>query len=94
MGAIQIVTIGAIALAIFITWLKRLTRRGTFWRGGVVAVIVKFHYLLGVGALLDRFREARPNHVMLEHPSAQACVVPDLGNDDPRPAWGRVRVLP
>lgn len=37
MGPVQAVMIGAILLAVFITWLKRRTGRGTFWRGGIVS---------------------------------------------------------
>lgn len=36
-GVLQGVTIAAVLLAVFITWLKRKTGRGTFWRGGVVS---------------------------------------------------------
>jgi len=35
--ALQLTAIGAALLAVFITWLKRATGRGTFWRGGVLS---------------------------------------------------------
>lgn len=37
LGILQAVLIGAILLAVLITWLKQRTGRGTFWRGGVVS---------------------------------------------------------
>jgi len=37
LGAVQAVLIGAILMGVLITWLKMRTRRGTFWRGGVVS---------------------------------------------------------
>ena len=36
-GVMQIVIVGSIGLAVFITWVKHITRRGTFWRGGVIS---------------------------------------------------------
>jgi len=36
-GVLQAVLIGAILLAVSITWLKRRSGRGTFWRGGIVS---------------------------------------------------------
>jgi diacylglycerol kinase (ATP) len=36
-GVLQAVVIGTILLAVSITWLKRATGRGTFWRGGIVS---------------------------------------------------------
>jgi diacylglycerol kinase (ATP) len=36
-GVLQIVVLGSLCLAIFITWAKHITRRGTFWRGGVIS---------------------------------------------------------
>ena len=36
-GVLQATLIGAILLAVSITWLKRRTGRGSFWRGGIVS---------------------------------------------------------
>jgi diacylglycerol kinase (ATP) len=36
-GAIQIVIVGSIGLGLIIAWAKRVTRRGTLWRGGIIS---------------------------------------------------------
>ena len=37
LDTLQLALIGSVLLAIFISWLKHATGRGTFWRGGVVS---------------------------------------------------------
>lgn len=37
LGPVQVVVIGAMVLGIVISYLKKRTRRGTFWRGGIVS---------------------------------------------------------
>jgi diacylglycerol kinase (ATP) len=51
-SVLQAVLTGAILLGIFITWLKRTTARGSFWRGGVISGHSALGFLCAVAIML------------------------------------------
>ena len=46
MGVIQVVVLGLQLLSIFITYVKKATRRGTLWRGGMISGHTAFGFLI------------------------------------------------
>lgn len=52
LDALQLAVIGSVLLAIFISWLKHATGRGTFWRGGVVSGHSALGFLGAVSIML------------------------------------------
>ncbi len=52
LNVMQVVTSGAVLLGIFITWLKRATGRGSFWRGGVISGHSALGFLAAVAIML------------------------------------------
>ncbi len=52
LDALQLFTTGAILLGILITWLKRATKSGTFWRGGAVSGHSALGFLGAVGIMV------------------------------------------
>lgn len=45
-GVVQIVVLGLMFLGIVITWVKKATRRGTLWRGGMISGHAAFGFLI------------------------------------------------
>lgn len=45
-GLVQLVIIGLLFLSILITWVKKSTRRGTLWRGGMISGHTAFGFLI------------------------------------------------
>ncbi len=50
-GVLQAVLIGAIFLGVFITWMKRHTGRGTFWRGGIISGHTALGFLIATSII-------------------------------------------
>lgn len=48
----QLIIIGGILLAIFVTWLKRSTGKGTFWKGGVISGHSALGFMCAVAVIL------------------------------------------
>ena len=53
LGLPQAVFIGAIFLAVLITWLKRRSGRGTFWRGGIVSGHTALAFLVATAIVVE-----------------------------------------
>lgn len=45
-GVVQLVVLGLMLLGITITWVKKATRRGTLWRGGMISGHAAFGFLI------------------------------------------------
>jgi len=45
-GVVQIVVLGLLLVGIFITWVKKTTRRGSLWRGGIISGHAAFGFLI------------------------------------------------
>ena len=45
-GVVQLVVLGLLFLSILITWVKKATRRGSLWRGGMISGHTAFGFLL------------------------------------------------
>lgn len=52
LGTVQAVLIGAILLAVLITWVKQKTGRGTFWRGGVISGHTALGFLVATSIII------------------------------------------
>lgn len=51
-GVLQATLIGAILLAISVTWLKRRTGRGSFWRGGIVSGHTALGFMIATSIII------------------------------------------
>lgn len=45
-GLVQLVILGILFLSVLITWVKKSTRRGTLWRGGMISGHTAFGFLI------------------------------------------------
>lgn len=52
LGPVQAVLIGAILMAVFITWAKQKTGRGSFWRGGVISGHTALGFLIATSIVI------------------------------------------
>jgi diacylglycerol kinase (ATP) len=51
-GVVQLVSLGIIFLSVLITWVKKMTHRGTLWRGGMISGHAAFGFLLATSIVI------------------------------------------